>query len=138
MLGEKIGEDQGRVTSRRVLPGDDYRYLKIEINFESQMTIFGLKGANMGTYTIFERVPGQIYGEGQGIVMTETGEGAIWKGHGIGRPTGDGLGMTFAASIAFQAPTSGPLARLNAVLVVAEHTAAGDGSVRSVLYEWKA
>ena len=42
MLGEKIGEEQGRVTTRRVLEGDDYRYIKMEITFETQATLFGV------------------------------------------------------------------------------------------------
>jgi len=137
MLGEKIGEEQGRVTSRRILKGDDFRYVKLEVTIETQLTLLGVKGTNLATYTVFERVPGQIYGEGQGIVMTETGESAIWNGHGVARPTADGLGLTIAASIAFQAPATGALARLNNVLVVVEHTAAGDGTATSTLFEWK-
>jgi hypothetical protein len=137
MLGEKIGEEQGRVTTRRVLKGDDYRYQKMEITYEAELTILGMKGSSMGTYTIFERVPGQLYGEGQGMIMTETGESAIWNGHGVGTPTGDGLGVKFAASIAFQAPADGKLARLNNILALVEHTAEGDGSTRSSLHEWK-
>jgi hypothetical protein len=38
MLGEKLGEEHGKVTGRRVLPGDDYRYIKMEITFETQAT----------------------------------------------------------------------------------------------------
>ena len=119
MLGEKIGEEHGKVTGRRVLPGDDYRYIKMEVSFETQATILGQAGMNMGTYTVFERVPGQIYGEGRGIFMTQDGQGAIWNGHGVGNPTGQGMGMAFAASIAFQAD-SDKLSRLNGILVVVE------------------
>ena len=71
MLGEQIAEESGRVTGRRILPGDDYRYVKMEISFESTLTVLGMRGMNMGTYTVYERVPGQIYAEGQGIAMTE-------------------------------------------------------------------
>ena len=137
MLGERLGEEHGKVTTRRVLEGSDYRYVKMEIGFETAVNILGMKGANMGTYTVFERVPGQLYGEGQGILMVESGESAIWKGHGIGTSTGNGIGMKFAASVAFQAQTNGKLARLNNVLVLVEHVAEGDGSARSTLYEWK-
>jgi hypothetical protein len=31
MLGEKIGDLTGRVIGTRVLPGDDYRYVKMKI-----------------------------------------------------------------------------------------------------------
>lgn len=30
MLGEQIGEFSGTVTGMRVLPGDDFRYVKME------------------------------------------------------------------------------------------------------------
>ncbi|HEY7141465.1 MAG TPA: hypothetical protein VIE44_15280 [Methylomirabilota bacterium] len=137
MLGDKIGEERGKVTTRRVLEGDDYRYVKMEVCFEASLTILGLKGADMGTYTVFERIPGQLYGEGRGIVITDSGESAIWNGHGVGAATGKGLGMKFAASVAFQAPATGKLARLNNVLVLVEHVVKADGSARSTLHEWK-
>ncbi len=136
MLGEKIGEERGRVTSRRILEGQDYRYVRMEISFESTATILGHTGVNIGTYTIFDRIPGQIYGEGRGLFVAPGGEG-IWNGHGIGRMTGDGMGMAFAASVAFQT-NSEKLARLNAVLVLVEHQVDNDGNVHSTLFEWKA
>jgi hypothetical protein len=138
MLGEKIGEEHGKVTTRRVLPGEDPRYVKLEITIETEVTILGQKGGNIGTYSVYERVPGQIYGEGQGVIMLQSGESAIWNGHGVGTPTEDGMGIKIAASVAFQAGGSGKLAALNNVLVVVEHTAAGDGSAHSNLFEWKA
>ena len=59
--------------------------------------------------------------------MTKDGDSGIWNGHGVGTPTGDGMGVKFAASVAFQ--TNSPkLARLNNILVLVEHTAEGDGS----------
>lgn len=137
MLGERIGQEQGRVTSRRILPGDDYRYVKMEITVETQCTILGQEATNIGTYTVFERVADQIYGEGQGIIMTKEGEGAIWRGHGVGHASADGS-ITFAASVAFQAAPGGKLAKLNAMLVLVEHTAGGDGSASSNLYAWTA
>jgi hypothetical protein len=137
MLGEKLGEEHGKVTCRRVLPGDDYRYVKMEITFETTATILGQQGMNMGTYTIFERIPGQIYGEGRGIFMTADGQGAIWNGHGIGHATADGMGVAFAASVAFQTDSE-KLARLNSVLVAVEHTTDGEGNAHSSLFEWKA
>jgi hypothetical protein len=69
--------------------------------------------------------------------MVDSGESAIWNGHGIGTPTGNGMGMKFAASAAYQAQTTGKLARLNNMLVLVEHVAEADGSARSTLYEWK-
>lgn len=136
MLGQKLGQEQGRVTARRVLEGDDYRYVKLEITFESSAEILGLSGTNMGTYTMFERVPGQMYGEGRGIFLTADGRGAIWNGHGVGREAGDGR-IAFAASVAFQTDVE-KLAPLNGCLVVVEHQIDMEGNAQSTLYEWKA
>jgi hypothetical protein len=137
MLGDRIGEERGRVTGRRALESGDPRYLKLEISFETEATLYGLPCMNIGTYEVYERIPGQLYGEGRGMLRTRDGDGAIWNGHGVGRPTPDG-GVTFAASVAFQAGATGKLARLNGVLALVEHVAGGDGSAKSTLTEWKA
>jgi hypothetical protein len=137
MLGEKLGDFQGQSSGMRVLPGDDYRYVKMEVSFQQQGTLFGQPATDMGTYTVFERVPGQLYGEGRGITMTADGQGAIWNGHGVGHMTGEGMGMTFRFAIAYQAPVSGALSGLNAVLVIGEHTANNDGSIQTSVWEWK-
>jgi len=93
---------------------------------------------NIGTYTVFERVGGQIYGEGRGIFMSSEGEGVLWNGHGVGQPSGDGMGIKLAAPVAYQAPAEGKFARLNGVLGVIEHETAGDDSVKSAFWEWRA
>ena len=46
MLGEKLGEEKGKVIGSRVLPGDDYRYVKLEVSFETAGTLLGLVVAN--------------------------------------------------------------------------------------------
>lgn len=135
MLGEKIGEEQGKVTGRRVLPGDeDVRWVTMEISFETQATILGQAGMNAGTYTIVERGPGQIYGKGQGIFMMQDGQAAIWNGHGVARMDDQG-GIHFAASVAFQT-TSEKLAKLNGILVLVEHHTDMQNNARSDLFEW--
>ncbi|MSQ10131.1 MAG: hypothetical protein EXR52_03905 [Dehalococcoidia bacterium] len=67
--------------------------------------------------------------------MSQTGEIAIWNGHGIGTTTPDGS-IKFAASVAYQAGDD-KLEPLNHILVVVEHTAGGDGTASSTLWEWK-
>lgn len=137
MLGEKLGETSGRVTVRRVLPGDDYRFVKMEVTVEETGTLLGADGMNAGTYTAFERVPGQLYGEGQGVMGSSEGDTAIWKGHGIGRMTGEGMGMSFRFSLAVQAAPGGKLAHLNEVLVIGEHEVDATGNTRTTIFEWK-
>ena len=136
MLGDKIGSERGKVTGRRVLPGDDMRFVKVEVSFESEIEIGGVQGQNMGTYVMVERGPGQMYAEGQGIVGTADGGGIIWNGHGVGQMSDDGT-IRVAASIAMQT-TSENLAHLNHQLIVVEHHAHPDGSLHSDLFGWTA
>ncbi len=136
MLGDKIIEGHGKVTGTRVLPGEDYRYHKIEVSFQESGTVLGVQYMNMGTYETFERIPGQLYGKGQGVTMTADGEGAIWTGEGVGRPTGEGMAVSFRAALTFQT-NSEKLARLNSIVVMVEFEQDADGNVHVVGWEWK-
>jgi hypothetical protein len=137
MLGEKIGEGNGQVTGQRVVPGTDFRHVRMEVTIQEQGTIAGVDATNIGTYTVYERVPGQLYGEGQGLILLSNGDEAIWNGHGIGRPTGEGLAMNIRFSLAVQAGESGKLAALNSVLVIGEHDVSADGKTHTTMFEWK-
>jgi hypothetical protein len=137
MLGEQIGEMTGRVIGTRVLPGDDYRYVKMEVTVQESGQVYGVQGTNIGTYTVFERVPGQMYGEGQGFLGTNDGEGAIWKGHGVGKATGAGMAMSIRFSVAYQAGADGKLSRLKDCLVIGEHEVDAEGNTRTRSWEWK-
>ncbi len=137
MLGEKIGESKGKVTSQRILKGEDYRYIRMEVTIQEEATLYGQQGMNMGTYTVYERVPGQLYGEGQGILGTNDGQSAIWNGHGVGQMTGQGMGMSFRFSIAVQAGAEGKLAQLNKVLIIGEHDVDDAGNTKTAFFEWK-
>ncbi len=139
MLGDKVWEATGKVTGTRVLPGDDYRYVKVETSIEYAGKMLGKDGGGMGTFVAFERVPGQMYAEGQGIVGTADGEGAIWNGHGVGHMGGDAGGMTMSIrySVAYQANPSGALAALNGALIVGEFETKSDGTFTDVAWLWK-
>src|SRR4030095_9104551 len=137
MLGEQIGELTGRITGQRVLPGDDYRYVKMEISVQQSGQVYGVAATDFGTYPVCERVPGQMYGEGVGFLGTADGEGAIWNGHAIGRMTGQGMAMSIRFSIAYQAGGDGKLARLKDYLVIGEHEVDAEGNTTTKLWEWK-
>ena len=137
MLGDKIWDGSGRTIGTRVLPGDDFRYVKMEVSIEGTGKALGMDATNMGTFTAFERVPGQMYAEGQGILMTAEGDSAIWNGHGVGHPTGDGMGISIRYSVAFQAGGDGKLASLNGVLGVGEFESKADGAWTDSNWEWK-
>lgn len=137
MLGEQIGDLTGKVTGTRVLPGEDYRYVKMEVSIQQSGQVCGVEAVDIATYTVFERVPGQLYGEGQGITESPIGEGAIWNGHGIGKMAGKGMAMSFRYSIAYQAGASGKFARLKDVLVIGEHEVDENGNTQTKFWEWK-
>lgn len=135
MLGDKIGEFKGPTGTGRVLRGDDYRYVKIEQSWEHRGTIFGVPATNMATITTFERVPGQGYADGQGMIMTDEGEGGIYETHGIGSFNAENGGMSIRFSATFQA--SGKLAPLNGYLVIGEAEIDAEGNQTTTLWEWK-
>lgn len=132
MLGEMIGELSGKSTGTRVLPGDDYRYVKMEISWEQHGQILGMDAMEMGTIEVFERIPGQTYGTGQGMLMVG-GEGAIWNGFGIGKMSAEGQSFRFSISV----QAGGNLARLNEVILVGEQEADMEGNITTKIWEWK-
>jgi hypothetical protein len=135
MLGEKIGEFTGKSALPRVLPGDDPRYVKLEITFQDTGKLLGQDAMQNGTYTVFERLPGQIYGNGQGTIMTMAGDSLIWNGFGVGQPTGSGMGVRYLFAVTVQA--SEKLARLNSVVIVGEHEVDDEGNTKTTMWEWK-
>jgi hypothetical protein len=134
MLGEKIGEETGRITGRRVLP-DEGMGPKVEVTFEGKGLILGVETADIGTYWSIVRPDGTLYGEGQGVIMGKNGEGASWKGGGVGKFTGGG-GTSIRGAIYFN--TSSPKwVRLNGVAVLFEFETDPDGKTHTVDWEWK-
>ncbi len=136
MLGKKIGEENGKVTGTRIIPGTDNKFVKMETSFQSQITLYGIKGSNIGTYVSYGRGGGQIYSEDSGIIVTTTGDGLIWNGHGVAQMTGKGMGVKVAFSIAIQTDSK-KLAGLNNILVIGEHETDEKGNAHSTLWEWK-
>lgn len=137
MLGDKLWEGAGGTLGTRVLPGDDFRYVKLELTIEGRGRLLGMEAGNTGTFTAFERVSGQMYAQGQGILTTSDGASAIWNGHGVGRPTGDGMGIALRYAVAVQADPAGPLAALNGALMVGEFESAADGSWTDSGWAWQ-
>ena len=62
MLGEKLGEDTGKVTGTRFLPGADGKHVKMEMSFQVAGKLLGTEVTGMGTYTAYERLPGVLTG----------------------------------------------------------------------------
>ena len=134
MLGERIGEETGKVTGRRVLPSDG-QGPKVETSFQSSGTLLGKATTTFGTYWAVMRADGTLYGEGQGVTMTTDGGAASWIGSGLGRLTAEG-GASFRGAIYFQTATPG-LARLNSIAGVYEYDQDPNGNIRILTWEWK-
>lgn len=134
MLGEQLGQENGQVTGLRVLPGEDSP--RVEVSFTATGTLLGVHGTDMGTYVSVIRPDGSLYGEGQGVLMTDEGEMAAWKGQGVGRLTGRGTAVSWRGAVYYQT-TSERLARLNGIAVVYEYDTDESGKTEAKSFEWK-
>jgi hypothetical protein len=135
MLGEQIGELTGQITGMRVLP-DEGHGAKVEVSFQQSGTLLGVHVNDMGTYVSVTRPDGTLFGDGQGVTMTEDGEMATWRGQGVGRFTGRGGAVSYRGAVYFQT-TSERLARLNSMAVVFEYETDESGKTTAKDYEWK-
>ena len=134
MLGERIGEDTGKVTSQRVLPPANGAPA-MEISFTSTGSLLGVSTTENGTYVSTLRPDGTLYGEGQGITMGRSGEAATWVGQGVGTRKPDGA-VSYRGALYFQ--TAAPAwQRLNSIACVFEYEVDAQGNSKGQLWEWK-
>lgn len=134
MLGEKIGEESGKVTSRRVLanPGGAP---KVETSFEASGKLLGVDETEIGTYWSMVRPDGSLYGEGQGVIMGKDGDMASWVGQGVGTIKKDGA-VSYRGAVYYQS-ASPKWTRLNTVAGIFEYEVDAQGNTRSQLWEWR-
>jgi hypothetical protein len=132
MIGELISETTGKRVVRRMISDEPPQ---VEVSFEDSGKTLGVATTGFGTYTSTIRPDGSIYGEGQGIMMTADGEGATWKGGGIGKFTAGG-GVSYRGMLYFKT-TSQKLAKLNTVGGAFEYEVDGQGNTKSKIWEWK-
>lgn len=134
MLGEKIGENTGKVTAQRVIPNPGGGP-KIETSFQASGRLLGVEETEMGTYWSVLRPDGTLYGEGQGVLMGKDGETATWVGQGVGT-FGKAGAVSYRGAIYFQSAHP-KWSRLNSIAALFEYEVDGQGNNRSQLYEWK-
>jgi len=132
MLGEQIGAEKGRITGRKVLSTDPP---KTEISFEAEGTILGVANKNLGTYWSELRPDGTMYGEAQGILMSQDGDVATWKAQGVGQFGKDGA-VSYRGALYYQTAST-KLQRLNTIATLFEYEVDADGNTASKLYEWR-
>ena len=134
MLGEKIGEETGRITARRVLPSEGHGP-KAEVSFEASGQLLGVETTTMATYVSIIRPDGTIYGEGQGLVMGKDGEAATWVGQGVGRFTGGGA-VSYRGAVYYQT-ASEKWVHLNTMAAIYEYEVDAEGNTQAASWEWK-
>jgi hypothetical protein len=132
MIGELISETTGRRIVRRVLSDDPAR---VEVSFEDSGKAFGAQTTGFGTYTSTIRADGSIFGEGQGIMSTQDGEGIAWKGTGIGKfgPNGS---VSYRGMLFFHTPSQ-KLSHANNVCGAFEYEVDPKGNTTSKVWAWK-
>ena len=133
MLGENIGEGQGKRTGRRVLCTDPH--FKIEVSFEDMTTLLGLGGMNIGTYVSWPKPDGSVHGEGEGVFQTMSGDMATWKGIGVGQ-FGAGGSISYRGCVSYFT-SSQKLAKLNTYSAAFEFEVDAAGNTHSKFWEWK-
>ena len=134
MQGEKINDESGKVTLQRVLPNPGGGP-KMEISFQGSATLLGVKATNTGTYWSVVRPDGTLYGEGQGIVMSNDGDLATWVGQGVGTMKKDG-GVSYRGAVYYQS-SSPKWSQLGRVAAIFEYDVDAQGNTRTQQWEWK-
>jgi hypothetical protein len=136
MLGEVLGEGSGKMIGTRLLSQEGPEF-KIEATIQGSGKVLGEDVTELTTYWQTMRPGGSLYGEGQVLYMTKKGETLIWKGFGVGRPTGEPPAARFAVCGAFH--TVPPrFERLLGAATVTEFEIKSDGSYSYKSQEWAA
>ena len=134
MLGDKLGEEMGKVTVRRVLPGQGSGPM-METSFQAEGSIVGVSHRTTGTYTSTMRPDGSLIGSGQGVAMNAEGGAASWVGQGVGVIGKDGS-VKYRGAIFYQSAFP-KWARLNSVAAVFEYDVDAQGNTKAQIWEWK-
>ena len=109
MLGEKLGEESGKITGTRVLESEGGAP-KLEVSFQAMGKALGVETTDIGTYWSLMRPDGSLFGNGQGILMAKDGGAASWTGQGIGRFNASG-GVTWRSGAGPFVPSTPTSAR---------------------------
>jgi len=135
MLGEMIGEFWGKTISQRVLPSDGPNP-KIETSVQQRGKLLGVDTTDIVTYWSVMRKGGGLYGEANGVQMTDDGNALTYTAQGVGRFTGIGTAVSFRGSLFFQT-NSQKLEHIGNVAVIFEFELDENGNTHATLWEWK-
>jgi hypothetical protein len=131
MLGAQNGETKGKRIVRRVISTDP---TTVEVSFEDSGHLLGVSTTGMGTYTSVIRPDNSIYGEGQGINLTQDGEGISWTGTGLGKFGPDGA-LSYRGMLFFR--SNSQKISLGSACGAFEYEVDLAGNTISKIWEWK-
>jgi hypothetical protein len=134
MLGDKLGQESGKVVVRRVIPSATGA-IRMEVTQRGQGTLLGVEFQDTSTYESQLRSDGTLFGTGQGVYMGKGGEVATWTGQGVGVMSPGG-GVSFRGAL-YLYSTSPKWQRLNTVASLFEYEVDADDTFKGVLTEWK-
>jgi len=131
MLGDLIGEFQGKITGMRLLPDE-----KRETSEEASGRILGIEATWLATSVSKQMPNGVVMSEGEAVITTVEGETISIKKSGIGWSTGRGRKAS-RRGVFFHNTQSARLARLNRVVGVWEFESEENGEWHVNVWEWK-
>ena len=134
MLGKTVGDVRGQAISTRILP-DLGQGPRMETTDQGIGTLCGVHVTQTVTYVGTLRPNGTITGIADGVCMTEKGEGATFKGLGVGTFVRPGV-TSWRGCLTYE--TAGTeLAALNGIAVLFEYQIDESGKSEGHLFEWK-
>lgn len=133
MLGELIGEMQGKVSSQRVI---DVKGPTMETSIMASGSLKGVQVTEALTYMANTTSKGILHGVGNGIMTTQEGDVATYTGEGIGKFDGSGI-LKWRGAIFFEASSEGKLGFLNNTVGVFEAQVDTGGNFTDKTWEWK-
>lgn len=144
MLGEKLGELQGKVVTRRVIEITNTIGPNVEVTIQREGDLKGVDVFEMVTYNSIRSIDGSWHAEGRGFLTTaDNTEMITHSGKGIGKFTSP-KGLEYKGSLFFNksiTPNSGSEGKLgfldNIVTVFEVEDNIETGKSNIGLWEWK-
>ncbi|MER5640955.1 hypothetical protein ABT095_28900 [Kitasatospora sp. NPDC002227] len=134
-LGDLIGHEEGQIVVQRVLPGDHGLPPTVESSFKATGTLLGVAINDIGTYVGRMRADGTLDGDGQGILMSPTGDSVTWQGRGVGSFGPDGS-IRWVGSLTYVS-ASPAFAGLRGIVGLFEWTTTQDGGASGDIRAWQ-
>jgi hypothetical protein len=133
MLGELIGEMEGKVSSQRVI---DVKGPTMETSVTASGRLRGVQVTETLTYVANTSSKGVLHGVGNGIITTEEGDIATYTGEGISRSDASGV-LKWRGAVFFETSSEGKLGFLNNIVGVFEAQVDAQGNFTDKTWEWK-